>query len=150
MSTGDIYYIYQKIQQWRLFLCSMVYKKKEKKRKIENPGVWTCSWQIFHYYFINSAMCSFRSSAPGPSPRLCHLVNWPAFEGYGFELIQLKGRVGHFIGAVHPHGPARVSGLRQGDHVIEINRCNVENETSDQVHTTCQCKQILCMSLQLY
>ncbi len=58
---------------------------------------------------------------------------WPDFGGYGFNLQAEKGRNGHFIGEVDPGSPAEASGLKSGDHIIEVNDVNVQLESHAQV-----------------
>ena len=69
----------------------------------------------------------------GPSPRLCIIRTWPDFEGYGFNLQAEKGKMGHLIGKVDPDSPAEASGLRNGDHIIEVNDANIQLESHAQV-----------------
>jgi predicted metalloprotease with PDZ domain len=59
-----------------------------------------------------------------PRPRLCHIVKWPDFEGYGFNLHAEKNRPGQYIGKVDPDSPADVAGLREGDKIVEVSRRN--------------------------
>ncbi|RWS14529.1 uncharacterized protein B4U79_11669 [Dinothrombium tinctorium] len=66
-------------------------------------------------------------------PRLCHLFKWPDYDGFGFDLITKKDQPGHFIGNVDKLGPADLSGLRDGDRVIEINGRNVQSESHETV-----------------
>ena len=54
-----------------------------------------------------------------PRPRLCHIVKWPDFDGYGFNLHAEKNRPGQFIGKVDPGSPAEMAGLREGDKIVE-------------------------------
>ncbi|RWS31606.1 uncharacterized protein B4U80_09552 [Leptotrombidium deliense] len=61
-------------------------------------------------------------------PRLCHLLKWPDYEGFGFNLMTKKEETGHFIADVEILGPADLSGLRDGDRVIEVNGINVQTE----------------------
>lgn len=68
-----------------------------------------------------------------PRPRLCHLVKWSDFDGYGFNLHAEKTRNSHLIGTVDENSPAELAGLRQGDHIIEVNNVNISNENHKQV-----------------
>lgn len=68
-----------------------------------------------------------------PRPRLCHLIKWPDFDGYGFNLHAEKSRNSHLIGTVDENSPAELAGLRQGDFIIEVNDVNVSNENHKQV-----------------
>lgn len=55
-----------------------------------------------------------------PCPRLCHLIKWPDFDGYGFNLHAEKNKSGQFIGKVDDDSPAVLAGLREGDKIIEV------------------------------
>lgn len=68
-----------------------------------------------------------------PNPRLCYLVKWPDFEGYGFNLHAEKAKTGQFIGKVDEGSPAELAGLREGDRIIEVNGVNISNENHRQV-----------------
>lgn len=66
-------------------------------------------------------------------PRLCHLVKWHDFNGYGFNLHAEKERGAQFIGKIDDNSPALAAGLREHDRIIEVNGVNIENETHQQV-----------------
>ncbi|KAK3101213.1 hypothetical protein FSP39_001810 [Pinctada imbricata] len=66
-------------------------------------------------------------------PRLCHLVKWPDFQGYGFNLHAERGKAGQFIGKVDDGSPALAAGLKDGDRIVEINGINIGNENHQQV-----------------
>ncbi|XP_055944787.1 Na(+)/H(+) exchange regulatory cofactor NHE-RF1-like [Argiope bruennichi] len=68
-----------------------------------------------------------------PVPRLCHLIKWADFDGYGFNLHAEKSRTGQFIGKVDDDSPAQHAGLREGDRIIEVNGVNIANENHRQV-----------------
>lgn len=68
-----------------------------------------------------------------PCARLCHIVKWDDFDGYGFNLHAEKGKNGQFIGKVDEGSPSQAAGLRQGDRIIEVNEINIANETHKQV-----------------
>ena len=55
-----------------------------------------------------------------PRPRLCHVTKWPDFDGYGFNLHAEKSRPGQFIGQVDELSPAEMSGLKEGDRIVEV------------------------------
>ena len=67
------------------------------------------------------------------APRQCHVVKWPDFQGYGFNLHAEKGKAGQFIGKVDDNSPAEASGLRDGDRIVEVNGVNIGNENHQQV-----------------
>lgn len=66
-------------------------------------------------------------------PRLCHIVRWPDFNGYGFNLHAEKGKAGQFIGKIDEGSPAEAAGLKQGDRIVEVNGVNIGNENHQQV-----------------
>ncbi|XP_059145913.1 Na(+)/H(+) exchange regulatory cofactor NHE-RF2-like [Physella acuta] len=68
-------------------------------------------------------------------PRLCHVVKWPEFQGYGFNLHAEKGKAGQFIGKVDENSPAEKAGLKEGDRIVEVNGINIGNENHQQVVT---------------
>lgn len=68
-----------------------------------------------------------------PAPRLCHLIKWVNFDGYGFNLHAEKSRSGQFIGKVDDDSPAQHAGLREGDRIIEVNGVNIAQENHRQV-----------------
>ncbi|CAK9819903.1 Na(+)/H(+) exchange regulatory cofactor NHE-RF2 [Anthophora plagiata] len=68
-----------------------------------------------------------------PCARLCHIVKWDDFDGYGFNLHAGKGKNGQFIGKVDDGSPSQAAGLRQGDRIVEVNEINIANETHKQV-----------------
>lgn len=68
-----------------------------------------------------------------PAARLCHLVKWPRFEGYGFNLHAERANPGQFIGKIDPGSPAELAGLKEGDRIIEVNGINIANESHRQV-----------------
>ncbi|KOC59322.1 Na(+)/H(+) exchange regulatory cofactor NHE-RF2 [Habropoda laboriosa] len=68
-----------------------------------------------------------------PCARLCHIVKWDDFDGYGFNLHAEKGKNGQFIGKVDDGSPSQAAGLRQGDRIVEVNEINIANETHKQV-----------------
>jgi C-terminal processing protease CtpA/Prc len=68
-----------------------------------------------------------------PCARLCHIVKWDDFDGYGFNLHAEKGKSGQFIGKVDEGSPSEAAGLRQGDRIVEVNEINISSETHKQV-----------------
>merc|ERR1712168_883021 len=68
-----------------------------------------------------------------PVPRLCHIIMWPDFQGYGFNLHSEKNRPGQFIGKVDEDSPAEYGGLKKGDRILEVNGANISNENHKQV-----------------
>ncbi|XP_054718954.1 Na(+)/H(+) exchange regulatory cofactor NHE-RF2-like [Uloborus diversus] len=76
---------------------------------------------------------SFELPPDAPAPRLCHLIKWVDFDGYGFNLHAEKSRTGQFIGKVDEESPAQHAGLKEGDRIIEVNGVNIANENHRQV-----------------
>lgn len=74
-----------------------------------------------------------------PAPRLCHIIKWPDFEGYGFNLQSEKSKRGQYIGKIDAASPAELGGLREGDRIIEVNGVNVANENHKQVVERIKC-----------
>lgn len=68
-----------------------------------------------------------------PCARLCHILKWEDFDGYGFNLHAERGKTGQFIGKVDDGSPSQAAGLRQGDRIVEVNEINIANETHKQV-----------------
>lgn len=66
-------------------------------------------------------------------PRCCHVIKWPDFQGYGFNLHAEKDKPGQFIGKIDDNSPAEAAGLQMGDRIIEVNDVNIETETHPQV-----------------
>ena len=66
-------------------------------------------------------------------PRLCHIVRWSDFNGYGFNLHAEKGKAGQFIGKVDDGSPSQAAGLKHGDRIVEVNGTNIGNENHQQV-----------------
>ncbi|KAF5275363.1 hypothetical protein FQR65_LT04191, partial [Abscondita terminalis] len=65
--------------------------------------------------------------------RLCHIMKWDNFDGYGFNLHAEKGKPGQYIGKVDDGSPAEAAGLRQGDRILEVNGESIANKTHKQV-----------------
>jgi C-terminal processing protease CtpA/Prc len=72
-------------------------------------------------------------SSNTPVARLCHIIQWKHFDGYGFNLHAEKGKPGQYIGKVDEGSPAEAAGLKQGDRIIEVNGVNISNENHKQV-----------------
>lgn len=65
--------------------------------------------------------------------RLCNVMKWDNFDGYGFNLHAEKGKPGQFIGKVDDGSPAESAGLRQGDKILEVNGIPIGDKTHKQV-----------------
>ena len=83
--------------------------------------------------FWNFTYNSSDDVSDGPSPRLCILHHWPDFQGYGFNLHSDKDKSGQFIGNVDADSPASDAGLKEGDHIVEVNGVNVLSESHGEV-----------------
>ncbi|KAF2884590.1 hypothetical protein ILUMI_21593 [Ignelater luminosus] len=68
-----------------------------------------------------------------PNARLCHIMKWDHFDGYGFNLHAEKGKPGQYIGKVDEGSPAEAAGLRQGDRILEVNGHSIADKTHKQV-----------------
>lgn len=72
-----------------------------------------------------------------PAPRLCHLIKWPDFDGYGFNLHSEKTKSNcQYVGKVDNSSPAQAAGLREGDRIVEVNGVNISTENHRQVIMT--------------
>lgn len=71
-------------------------------------------------------------SVSTPSPRLCVLKREEG-ESYGFHLRVEKGRQGHIVRNVVSGGVAACSGLQDGDRVLEVNNCFVDDVPHPEV-----------------
>ncbi|XP_022601728.1 Na(+)/H(+) exchange regulatory cofactor NHE-RF4-like [Seriola dumerili] len=71
-------------------------------------------------------------SMPTPSPRLCVLKREEG-ESYGFHLRVERGRQGHIIRKVVSGGVAGCSGLQDGDRLLEVNNCYVDDVPHPEV-----------------
>lgn len=74
-------------------------------------------------------------SDSAPSPRLC-LLHREDGESYGFRLRVERGRPGHIIRYVAPGGAAAHSGLQDGDRLLEVNNCYVNDLPHPEVEAT--------------
>ncbi|XP_029704412.1 NHERF family PDZ scaffold protein 4b isoform X2 [Takifugu rubripes] len=75
----------------------------------------------------NPAMVITDDADSAPSPRLCLLNREDDGESYGFRLRVERGRLGHIIRSVAPGGAAAHGGLRDGDRLLEVNDCYVND-----------------------
>lgn len=58
-------------------------------------------------------------------PRLCHLLTWPKYDGYGFYVAYTNS--GCFVKNVEPNSPAQLGGLRDYDRIVEIGGKQITN-----------------------
>jgi len=54
-------------------------------------------------------------------------------EGFGFHMYTNKTLKGQYIKSVAPNGPADLSGMLPGDHVLAIDGVDIQNENHHQV-----------------
>ncbi|XP_044079539.1 PDZ domain containing 3b isoform X2 [Siniperca chuatsi] len=71
-------------------------------------------------------------SVSTPSPRLCVLKREEG-ESYGFHLRVERGRQGHVIRNVVAGGVAERTGLQDGDRLLEVNNCYVDDVPHPEV-----------------
>lgn len=67
-----------------------------------------------------------------PSPHLC-ILKREEWESYGFNLRVEQGRQGHIIRNVVSGGVAERSGLQDGDRLLEVNSCFVDDISHSEV-----------------
>lgn len=72
-------------------------------------------------------------SPDAPAIRLCHVVKWADYEGFGFNLHSEKSKPGQYLGKIDDGSPAQLAGLREGDRIVEVNGINISNENHKQV-----------------
>lgn len=77
-------------------------------------------------------LLSLSDSVSAPSPRLCVLIREEG-ESYGFHLRVEGGRLGHIIRYVASGGAAERGGLRDGDRLLEVNNCYVNDLPHSEV-----------------
>ncbi|KAH7956528.1 hypothetical protein HPB52_010192 [Rhipicephalus sanguineus] len=73
-----------------------------------------------------SASASATLLANAPAARLCHLVRWPEYDGYGFKLVAAQQGNLPRVTAVESGSPAEAAGLRANDTVVEVNGAILE------------------------
>ena len=71
------------------------------------------------------------TSELAPEPRLCHLLTWSFYDGYGFCVAY--NNEGCFVKNVEPDSPAQLGGLRDYDRIIEINGKAVNPKDRDYI-----------------
>jgi len=74
---------------------------------------------------------SSQQQTESPVPRLCHLLTWPNYDGYGFFVAYNSD--GCYVKSVEPHSPAQMGGLRPLDRIIEINSKQVTAKDRDYI-----------------
>lgn len=68
-----------------------------------------------------------------PAIRLCHVIKWSDYDGFGFNLHTEKSKPGQYLGKIDPGSPAQLAGLKEGDRIVEVNGINISNENHKQV-----------------
>ena len=66
-----------------------------------------------------------------PETRLCHLLTWASYDGYGFYVAYNQD--GCYVKTVEPNSPAQTGGLRTYDRIVEINGKSVNAKDRDFV-----------------
>ena len=66
-----------------------------------------------------------------PEARLCHLLTWSSYDGYGFYVAYNQD--GCYVKTVEPNSPAQTGGLRTYDRIVEINGKSVNAKDRDFV-----------------
>lgn len=61
-----------------------------------------------------------------PEPRLCHLLTWSNYDGYGFFVAYNQD--GCYVKSVEPNSPAQMGGLRAYDRIVEVNSKQVNSK----------------------
>ncbi|KAJ8664416.1 hypothetical protein QAD02_006078 [Eretmocerus hayati] len=74
-----------------------------------------------------------QSIVEGVKVRLCHIVKWDDFDGYGFTVHADKSTGQQFVGKVDENSPSAAAGLLAGDRIIEVNEIGIDGETHEQV-----------------
>ena len=61
------------------------------------------------------------------------MKRWPRIQGYGFNLLAVKGAEGQFIGSIDDGSPAEAAGLKKGDRLVEVNGTRVAEASHTEV-----------------
>lgn len=77
-----------------------------------------------------------------PTPRVCVLRREEG-ETFGFRLRVERGRQGHIIRQLGSLGVAERSGLKDGDHLLEVNEKFVDNVEHMEVRSHNLCFAII-------
>lgn len=99
------------------------------------------SWKIFQQQGIpvNNQMPNLVTLFSEPEEhfeylaRVCHLKKWDGFEGYGFNLHHHQDLDKHTIGKIDDESPARITGMIEGDYIVEVNGVNVEKSSHNDL-----------------
>ena len=65
--------------------------------------------------------------------RLIQLETWSDYNGYGFNMHSIKGKTGEYIGKVEHGSPSHVSGMKEGDRIIEVSGSSIADDTHNDV-----------------
>lgn len=79
---------------------------------------------------FNLALCA--EPEPSPLPRICHLKRLEG-QNFGFYLQAEQSSRALEVRTVEPWSPAELSGLREGDRVLEVNEEFVDKMDIHQV-----------------
>lgn len=97
-----------------------------------NCPVCIQTWGKVFSIWKNFSVSPCSDSAPTPSPRLCVLKRVEG-ESYGFHLRVERKRQGHIISNVVVGGVAGCRGLQDGDRLLEVNNCYVDDVPHPEV-----------------
>ena len=70
---------------------------------------------------------------PNPHARHCYLKKWSDFDGYGFDLYEVRKAPGPRVGIISRGSPAAATGFQRDDYIIEVNGDNVEKKRHPEV-----------------
>ena len=65
--------------------------------------------------------------------RLCVIVTWPDFDGFGFNLHAERGKPAQYVGKVDAQSPAEAAGVREGDRIVAVNGVDVADQPHQEV-----------------
>lgn len=82
--------------------------------------------------YTENDLASFKLPRDAPAPRLCRVRVYES--DLGFDVLQSKKTPGLFkVGQIVPNSAAYLSGLRDGDIIIEINGTNVQSMNDEEL-----------------
>jgi C-terminal processing protease CtpA/Prc len=97
-----------------------------------NSGIVTMSQSMNNLTNgVESASTTAVAAMAASEPRLCHLLTWSKYDGYGF--CAAYNNEGVFVKNVEPNSPAQMGGLRDYDRIIEINGKRVHPKDKEAI-----------------
>lgn len=114
-----------------------IYIQSQRRNRQPSDGHywWHRYRQVFLFCFLKNCNCDLTliycvsaclDSEPTVGPRLCILKREEG-ETYGFHLRVEKGHQGHIFRNVVSGGVGERCGLRDGDRLLEVNNCYVDD-----------------------